>query len=227
MCDFEVNNDKYMAFIRLANSYNRTSRLKIVIGFCRWICLNGCIFGERSFTLSVTHDDKRLRDANFLQETADRALETVGDLATAQKEFRDALKPLPEISMTPKQMRSLFCLVNEISLDESSARSLAPKRREHLIEINTRLDKLISAYSNEFGTTAYAAYNVLTDYASYPSAGALHPTNTPGYQRCVGTWLRDFSHLVPNLDLTEYLSPYDKTQSILSNLDAPSTQAEA
>lgn len=36
-------NDKWTAFLRITNSYNRTRLLRFEPGFCRWICLNGMI----------------------------------------------------------------------------------------------------------------------------------------------------------------------------------------
>ena len=42
--------DKWTAFLRISNSYNRTRLLRFELGFCRWICLNGIIFG-----LSLIH----------------------------------------------------------------------------------------------------------------------------------------------------------------------------
>ena len=230
-CSFVLpNDDKYMAFIRIANSYNRTSRLSLTIGFCRWICQNGCIFGEKSYTLSVDHADNRLGDPGFLRKVADEATAAIGDLATVQKTFMDALVMLTHVRVDRRQMRNLFCRVNEIYLDEGGVAALTGKRRERLIEINSRLDSLVDSYVEEFGETAYAAYNVLTDFASYPNANKQHPIYSPSLQRRVGAWLVDFTDYIKsaNGDIDGYLDEYAESAALLGRLrDIPAQSAAA
>ncbi len=57
---FFKQDDCYTPFIRIWNSYNKTTKLKFEIGFCRWICLNGCIFGEVGFKFSAAHTKQHL-----------------------------------------------------------------------------------------------------------------------------------------------------------------------
>lgn len=40
--------DKWTAFLGISNSYNRTRLLRFELGFCRWICLNGMVFGGKN-----------------------------------------------------------------------------------------------------------------------------------------------------------------------------------
>jgi hypothetical protein len=44
--------DKWTAFLRISNSYNRTRLLRFELGFCRWVCMNGVIFGRKSIEFS-------------------------------------------------------------------------------------------------------------------------------------------------------------------------------
>lgn len=220
-CDFTLQNgDKYMAFIRMANSYNRSSRLTLIIGFCRWICMNGCIFGQKSYTFSVNHTDKSIRDPEFTKKVVKDATKEIGDLATMQREFSDALTRLEQIRMTPSQIRSLFCRVNGIELDKAKVESLTEAKWENLVSLDSRLNELISAYVNDFGESAYAAYNVMTDYASYPREGMRHPIRTPAYQRRVGDWLDGFTRFVSSgdCDLEDYFGEYEQSASLLAEL---------
>ena len=47
--------ESWTPFIRISNSYNRTMTLQYKLGFCRWICKNGVIFGQKGIKLSMTH----------------------------------------------------------------------------------------------------------------------------------------------------------------------------
>ncbi len=226
-CSFKLRNgDKYIAFIRIANSYNHTYRFSIVLGFCRWICMNGCIFGEKSHTFSVDHNDKRLKDVAYLRRVAEEALKDIGDLAFAQKEFSDMMTALEDVSMSKEQMRRLFCAVNNVFLTEQGVADLVDAERERLVAVNGRMDELINSYTEEFGNTAYAAYNVLTDFASYPDANKKHSVLSPSKQGGVGDWFRNYSSsmaasdggLFGNGGMEGYLEQYGETSCLLAKL---------
>jgi len=217
-CSFEpVTGDKYVGFVRIVNSYNRTARLQLQIGFCRWICLNGCIFGANSYTIAIEHTDRMLADPNFAQKVVALALESVGDLAVAEKNFANALAPLTRVQMTEPQMRALFCKVYGIGLTESSVKDLTEKKLENLIEVNRRLASLTASYREEFGSTAYAAFNVMSDFASYPRGGQQHAVYTPSYQGRVGQWLQEFSSVASGnaFDLDEYIGDDNARSQVL------------
>lgn len=220
IADFDVDGDKYMAFIRMANSYNRTSRLSVKIGFCRWICLNGCIFGEKSFTFSVDHSDSILRDSKFITDTVEKAMKAIGDLATIKREFHDALVQLQKMPFTNADIRKLFCKVFDLKLTSESIKDLKDKKKCRLVEIDSRLEDLISAYVEEFGETAYAGYNVLTDFASYDTNDKGDSVFTPSNQTRVGEWLKTFSESIAKntINVAEYLKDYDESQRVLREL---------
>lgn len=190
---FDIRGDKWTAFIRINNSYNRTSRLVLKIGYCRWICLNGVIFGANSFTITIDHTDKILSSPDYSKRIVARALEEVGDVGNAERRFADAIVPLTEIPMTPEEMGMLFCRIYRVYLTEDSVRELSERKKERLVGIRNIISAKLESYRSEFHDTAYAAFNVLTDYASFPYNGELHPTLTHAYQTRVGDWLAAFS----------------------------------
>lgn len=220
IADFDIDGDKYMAFIRMANSYNRTSRLIVTIGFCRWMCMNGCIFGEKSFTFSVDHSDSRLRDPKFIAETVEEATKSIGDVATAQKEISDTLVKLKDLKFSRNDMRKLFCKVFDLNINYKTLENLNQEKKERLFAISSRLEALVSSYAEEFGDTAYAGYNVLTDYASYNATGRVHSVSTPAHQIRVGKWLKEFSRVIDgsSFSVEEYLNDYDEARRVLSSL---------
>jgi hypothetical protein len=64
--------DKRTAFLRPSNSYNRTQLLRFE-GFCRWICLNGIIFGRKSIEFSYAHTRRGM-------DRVDRFVQNIGDI---------------------------------------------------------------------------------------------------------------------------------------------------
>ena len=190
---FDIKGDKWTAFIRINNSYNRTSRLVLRIGYCRWICLNGVIFGANSFTLAIDHSDKVLSSLDYSKRIVARALEEVGDVGEAERRFTNAIMPLTEIRMSTDEMCMLFCRVYGINLTEDGVRKLSINKKDRLVGIRNLVSAKIKSYCSEFNETAYAALNILTDYASFPNNGEMHPTLTHGYQTRVGNWVSAFS----------------------------------
>lgn len=217
--------DPWTAFIRIANSYNRTTRLEIQIGYCRWICLNGVIFGANSYTVSLRHDERCLANPSFRKKVVDEALIAVGDVGKAEKDFADILETLRGVPMTKEQMEMLFWRVLNVRLPDSGVGSLPPKRRERLLNIRQRLTYLMDAYCAEFPCTAYAAFNILTDFASYPHDSKPHSVLTPGYQSKVGAWLSAFipKNEKPGYSLDDYFTPGD--EATLAGVKAIEQQA--
>lgn len=213
-----VGNDKWTAFVRLVNSYNRTTRLQIKIGFCRWICLNGCIFGENSYQLDVDHTDKMIAQPDFAKKVVAEALGKVGDVATTQKRFSDALSLLPKVPLTKPQIYALFFKAFDILYTKEKVREMSDRKFENLLKFKDRLDGLAASYTEEFGETAYAAFNMMTDFASYPVDGSEHAVYTPGYQNRVGTWLADFSKSYSGgMILSNYLGDWEESVAVFEH----------
>jgi hypothetical protein len=72
-------NDKWTAFLRISNSYNRTRLLRFELGFCRWICLNGMIFGSKSIEFSYAHTRRGMNRVARFEDN-------IGDIRTIDRE---------------------------------------------------------------------------------------------------------------------------------------------
>jgi hypothetical protein len=79
--------DKWTAFLRISNSYNRTRRLRFEVGFCRWICLNGMIFGSKSIEFSYAHTRRGM-------ERIDRFVKNIGDIRKLETALTEKLHQL-------------------------------------------------------------------------------------------------------------------------------------
>lgn len=180
--------DEFGPFIRVTNSYNRTSVFGIRFGLIRWACANGMVDWHSSITLKVAHDENemvksieaKINEAKFRKVIAD---------------FRHVLKPLRHAQVPQGRFRPLMLSVLQIRKPERM-----PESRESAWKcLEEHLDHVASRYVREMGQTGYALVNAITDVASHP------PTKVGGYnfirrerdglQRLAGIWLVDFSRI--------------------------------
>ena len=93
-------------------------------------------------------------------------------------------------------MGMLFCRVYGLGFTDESVASMSAAKTKRLVDMRTRLESLTGLYADEFSSTAYAGFNVLTDFASYPHNGQQHSVLTHTYQTRVGDWLMGFGKAV-------------------------------
>lgn len=184
---FGDRRESYTPFLRISNSYNRTLVLRYEIGFCRWICLNGCIFGGRSYTATFVHSLQKKRRS--VHEAIAEARRTIGSIDEIWVALERKLTALSGIAVPFDLALPVFCQVfgvPDVDKEEVSL-SVADKhaaRAEHFIE-------QARSYYDELGANAYALFNALTDFASFPDGQTMASTFVHGYQRKVGAWADD------------------------------------
>ena len=170
-------NEEWRLFLRISNSYNRKTALKFDIGFCRWICRNGMIFGKNSIEFKYCHN------RNSASIEADFNLK-YGAISAIKEIFRKKIEQLNQKEVK----RSDF--MPEIS---RALQFRAPKNEKEEAEEKERdahLENLIDSYIAENGETAYALLNVLTHYASRPAHCLSALENDPDtLERRVGEWM--------------------------------------
>lgn len=210
--DFEPwEKDKWTPFIRITNSYNRTRRLRFEIGFCRWICLNGLIFGSKSIEISFAH-------TRSLQNEMKRWQENLADIKSLEKLFVAKLRNLERFHVPAKFMLPLACKVFEI--EQLSGESIGPRRTEALRTFRDALADLTSSYFVKMGEHGYAALNVLTDYASRP-VGVMSPeVMMDRFQHKAGGWIQDFAEHIEQRDFSfdNYLGSSLTTAKVIAKL---------
>lgn len=180
---FGDRKENWTPFIRISNSYNRTVTLKYEVGFCRWICLNGVIFNQTGVTLSYTHSEnidesqivKHLKNLKSL-ERIDKMWET----------FDKKMNTLQEILIPESMALPIFCKAFGIEIDKDE---VSERQKETLGIKASQIIDSSKEYFKELGNNAYAVFNVLTDYASYPQGISSIATAVHGFQRKVGDWV--------------------------------------
>ncbi len=186
--------DKWIPFIRISNSYNKTLMLKYEVGFCRWICLNGVIFNQKGITFAFNHNDFSQKT---LERIISRALKDIGDIRSMWSSVEDRLQRLRNIDIQESLVLPIYCKAYGITYDEN--KKLSAKQRDSVGAKVMQIKNSGREYFEEMGYNAYAMFNVLTDFASFPSGTTNANNFIHGYQRKAGNWA------------DEFLSEYQKT----------------
>ena len=180
--------DKFAPFIRVSNSYNRTSVFGIRFGLIRWACTNGMVDWHSSIAIKVAHDVKEM----------EKSIETEINEAKFKKvidDFRVVLAPMHHAKVPGHRFRPVMLSVLQIRKPERM-----PGNRERTWKcLEEQLDCVASRYVREMGPNGYALVNAITEVATKP------PLKVNGYnfirrerdglQRLAGIWLVDFSKI--------------------------------
>ena len=203
--------DKWIAFLRISNSYNRTRLLRVELGFCRWICLNGIIFGSKSIEFSYAHTRRGMN-------RIERFVENIGDIRKLETALTEKLHQLKRYHVPEKEMLPLLCRAFDI---KATQEVLEKQRRvDDLLDLREQTKSLTQSYFSEMGAHGYAALNVLTDFASRP-AGVIAPeASMHGLQQKAGSWMDDFISAIknPSFSFDKYLADYRETAEVIESL---------
>lgn len=145
--------DKWTAFLRISNSYNRTRLLRFELGFCRWICMNGMIFGSKSIEFSYAHTRRGMN-------RVERFEDNIGDIRRIEATLTESLHQLKRYYVPPYEMLPIVCRAFDISATSEDLNK--PRRVEALALMRDQVRGLTDSYFRALGPHGYAALNVLT-----------------------------------------------------------------
>lgn len=219
--NFQVfEQDIWLPFIQISNSYNRTFALSYELGFVRKLCKNGVIYKKNTVEIKALHNKSENLDWKLII-----GLE---ELKKMELEFVAYMKNLKRFYIDPKYIVPLICKVLNfdfelredlnlaISEDNDKKRKKIESDKKELDELKTAIKNLSEKYFNEMGHNAYAAFNILTDLISNQSNNVkkfkqftLHSTS---YYYKPTEWLFDFINKIEKSDfeIKEYLKEYLK-----------------
>ena len=173
----------YLPFIRIQNSYNRTRILKFDIGFCRKLCDNGVIFEQGTVSVNFRHTKTSFKgmDINKID---------VSHLKNLEEDFIKKANKSTKIKITGKYFIPLAAKVlnRNFNLKEKNKQKrqlILEKLNEFILQIELYSDRYIN--TENMGETAYAFFNVITDYAS--NNDKLQANAINGLQSSCGNWL--------------------------------------
>ena len=138
--------DKWTAFLRISNSYNRTRLLRFELGFCRWICLNGIIFGSKSIEFSYAHTRRGM-------DRVDRFVENIGDIRKLETTLTEKLHQLKRYHVPEKEMLPLLCR----AFDIKATMDVVEKQRrvDDLLALREQAQSLSRAYFIDMLSVVY------------------------------------------------------------------------
>jgi len=204
-------NDKWTAFLRITNSYNRTRRLRFELGFCRWICLNGMIFGARSIEFSYAHTRRGMDQVH-------RFSDNIGDIRKLETQLIEKLHQLKRFYVPKEWMLALFCRAFDLRVDEDALKNR--QRVSQLCEIKEQVSELIDTYFRDMGPHGYAALNVLSDYATRPKGVISAEAAINGLQQKTSDWMQEFISAISSSSFSfeKYLAEYRSSADRLAAL---------
>jgi hypothetical protein len=185
-------------FIRVTNSYNTLRALDFNIGFYRKVCLNGLILPDSIVRITFMHSRREIGKAVQFKIDHER-------LAKLRISFDEFLCALRDCAVPRKDFDGLVRSVLLLHAPQPTNKDIGSgKDWQDLI---ANLDKMYDSYAGELGENAYAAFNVITDFASHPPSNRCVRRERHGLQRLAGTWISSFSRECrePNFSLTKYL----------------------
>ncbi|HMM60879.1 MAG TPA: DUF932 domain-containing protein [Candidatus Rifleibacterium sp.] len=200
--------DQWWLFLRITNSYNKTKLLRYDLGFCRAICMNGVIFGAKSVEFVSAHTRgqvSRITCSDNLEE-----------IRLIEKMLTQKLHNLKRFYVPETAMWGVFCKTFDLRVTGNESK----KRKEALIEISRKANRLITEYCKDMGPHGYAALNVLSDYATEPAGLISSANQINNFQRRCGDWIDEFVDSIQKPDFTfeEYLGEYREYADNLQNL---------
>ena len=193
--------DKWVPFLRVTNSYNRTKLLSFDMGFCRWICKNGMIFGAKSIEFRYPHTTQGIVEAIEFRTN-------FRELKQIQTEFVEQLNNIKRYHVPKKYMLPLLLRVFNIQVQPTDLEK--PKRQEQLRDLSRYVHNFTGKYFEDMGENGYAALNVLTEFASRPIS-YISPANMMNQlQKLSGDWITGFLTEIKsdNFNFEEYLGDY-------------------
>ena len=203
--------DSWTAFLRISNSYNRTRLLRFELGFCRWICLNGFIFGKQSVEFSYAHTRRG-------KDRVDGFVENIEQIRKLEAQLTEKLHHLKRFYVPQSEMLAILCRAFDITVGDDVKNK--PRRVEDLLALRAQVGTLTQMYFTEMGTHGYVALNVLTDYATRPQGVMAPEAAMHGLQQKAGNWMDGFITAIkdPGFSFDAYLGGHRKTAELIEAL---------
>lgn len=208
---FPWEHDKWTAFLRISNSYNRTRLLRFELGFCRWICMNGMIFGGKSIEFSYAHTRRGMNRVARFEDN-------IGDIRKIEAALTESLHQLKRYYVPPTEMLPILCRAFDITATSEDMKKA--RRVEALAEIRDQVRELTKTYFTELGPHGYAALNVLTDYASRPKGVIAPEARINGLQQKASSWMENFITAIkaPDFSFDKYLADVRPTVNLIESI---------
>ncbi len=182
--------ETWLPFLRVSNSYNRYRALAFDFGFVRELCSNGIIFQKETIHARFYHTKGKL-EIDLKQDKTFRKLKQM------ESEFCEYMKRLKAKSVSEKYLLALSIYLLNLEFDLSAADTKKrDQEKSRLEDVKNSLEGLIKKYVAELGKNAYSALNAATDLATHAPLLAGPFATSSILQQQIGNRARDFLALL-------------------------------
>jgi hypothetical protein len=191
--------ETWMPFLRVTNSYNRTYALSFEIGFARKLCSNGVLFNKETMKIKYVHSKSGRMD---LQKDAS-AIEQVSGL------FKLQCTMLSGYAIPKEMMFALVCQIMKLNL-KLPDNNQYKRKINNLQNLYQNVKDLTANYANNGAVNAYTTLNIVSDLVShqsvYKNLTGFHFNVRSFYARPTD-WMEEFTRKIVtnNFNLNEYL----------------------
>ena len=193
-------NYKWVPYLRVTNSYNKTMPLRFDLGFCRWICMNGMISRHKSIKFKFFHTKNQMMKIEIAT--------IPWELKQLEVQFIEQLKNMKRYYVPEEKMFPLLCRALNIQFKEQSLQNR--EWRQRALQFKEHVTTLTNRYFKELGSNGYAALNVITDFSSRPKLYISAEAMVDSLQKRIGDWTEDFLQAIEDssFDFDEYLGSF-------------------
>ncbi len=214
--------DKFEPFLRVRNGYNGRTAFSLAFGFERLACENGMMAWSRISGLKMAHVTRDIREiATAIEQKIQQA-----DFERVVEDFQARLRTLWGASVP----RQLFWPIIQLALKLRRPQKASDERWPLWADLRASSIRVSDRYADEFGDTAYALMNALSDLATRPPHGnPFIRRESDSLQRLARTWLGEFGLQAESLgfDAGDYVTRQlenggngrtrlDRTKSLIS-----------
>lgn len=204
--------ETWLPFIRITNSYNRTYSLTFEVGFVKELCSNGVLFNKKTMKLKYNHD--RTRRITLKSDAR--------EIISFSRNFEKQCSKLRQYDITADIMFPLLCSILKISLKIPDEKYL-PNKVKNLEKLKRFVAEQTKNYQKTNGLNAYTAFNVATDLVSHNDRYNVLPGyyfNVRSFFTRPNDWMEDFSNRIIENDfsLNKYLQPTIKGLNNLNEI---------
>jgi hypothetical protein len=193
--------ETWLPFLRISNSYNRSQALAFEVGFVKKLCSNGVLFNKKTMKLKYIHD----RDHQI------RLKSDAGEIFSFSRQFGEQCERLRSVPIPFDDMFPLLCMALKINLRIPTEKQIQ-NRAEQLKKFRFLVLEQTRCYEEPLGLNAYTAFNIATDLVSHNDRYQVFPGysfNIRSFFTRPAGWMEDFIAKTrnPEFKLQEYLSP--------------------
>lgn len=168
--------EEWLPFLRVSNSYNRNHTLSFEIGFVRKLCSNGVLFNKKTMKIKYTHSKSNKMDI----------VTDVGVIKANQEIFMNQCQEIREIRIPREMMFPLVCHIMNINLDIPEDNSIMQKHKR-IDSLSGSVNDLVERYCNDKEPVGYDALSVVSDLVShqdeYKNLAGYHLNTLSYYQK--------------------------------------------